>query len=249
MTLGEITARFLADHRQGISAVESQSDLETHERVMRLLTSYLSDSASPDVLSATTLRDFLARWYVEKACDAKFGSGTGDHIDALRHVDARLPEPQAVVDSLSKLFEWIRQKEGIDFVQQTSSMLAELRESIPRALEIAASLWRWLRNRHGAFTFPEFLTTFEEGGHSQYDIDTPGEVGATEGFFRIVKICDAQVEAEDLVSEARVWPILFPAEVVELLLEDFIINLELARSGEGWQITGCGFVYPPGTDV
>jgi len=249
MTLGEITARFLAERRQGISARESKSDSETQERVMRLLTSYFSHDALLDVLSATTLRDFLARWYVEKACDAKFGSGTDSRSDSLKSVDACIPEPHVVIDSLSKLLEWIRHREGVDLNQQTSSMLAELRESIPHAIQITGSLWSWLGNRRGAFSFPEFLTTFEEGGHSQYDIDTPGEVGATEGFFRIVRILEARVEAEDLISEARVWPILFPAEVVELLLVDFILNLELARSGDGWHITGCGFVYPPGTDI
>jgi len=249
MTLAEITGQFLAEHRQGISAIESQSDFEAHERVVSLLTNYFSGDASLDLMSARSLRDFLARWYVEKACDAKFGSGTSERIDTSSRVDSRLPEPQLVVDSLSGLLEWIREQEGIDLVEQTSSMLAQLRESIPRALEIAGALWSWLRNRRGAFSFPEFLTTFEEGGHSQYDIDTPGKAGATEGFFRIVGICEGRVEAEDLISEARVWPILFPAEVIELLLADFIINLELVRSGEGWQITGCGFVYPPGTDV
>ena len=246
MTLAEITARFLAEQRQSISAVESHSEHETDERVMSLLTGHFSGNASLDVVSAGTLRDFLARSYVEKACVAKFGSGN-DGFDKLKQ--AALPEPEAVVDSLAGLFEWIRQQEGIDLVQQTSSMLAGLRESIPRALAIAGSLWSWLRNRRGAFSFPEFLTTFEEGGHSQYDIDTPGEVGAIEGFFRIIKIREGRVEAEDLISEARIWPILFPAEVVELLHEDYIINLELIRSGEGWHITACGFVYPPGTNV
>jgi hypothetical protein len=247
MTLAEISARFLAEQKQSVSAVEAHSENETDKRVMSLLAAHFSGNASLDVLSAITLRDFLARSYVEKACVAKFGSGNAG-FDNLKHVDA-LPEPEAVVDSLARLFEWIRQQEGIDLVQQTSSMLAGLRESIPRALAIAGSLCSWLRNRRGAFSFPEFLTTFEEGGHSQYDIDTPGEVGAIEGFFRIIIVREGRVEAEDLISEARVWPILFPADVVELLVEDYIINLELTRSGEGWHITACGFVYPPGTDV
>jgi hypothetical protein len=59
----------------------------------------------------------------------------------------------------------------------------------------------------------------------------------------------ASVEAEELISEERVWPIIFPSEAAALLEDGYIINLELVRKPEGWQIAGCGFAYPPGAEI
>jgi hypothetical protein len=93
------------------------------------------------------------------------------------------------------------------------------------------------------------LTSFEEGGSSQYDIDVPGNVGAIDGYFRIIRVEGSSVEAEELISDERVWPIVFPSEVAALLDDGYIINLELVRKPEHWQIAGCGFAYPPGTEI
>jgi hypothetical protein len=106
-----------------------------------------------------------------------------------------------------------------------------------------------VRQSGGAFSFPEFLTSFEEGGSSQYDIDVPGNVGAIDGYFRIIRVDGVLAEAEELISEERVWPIVFPFEVAALLDDGYIINMELVRKMEGWQIVGCGFTYPPGTEI
>ena len=59
----------------------------------------------------------------------------------------------------------------------------------------------------------------------------------------------ALVEAEEIITEERVWPIIFPSDPASPLTNDYIINLELVRSKDGWQIAACGFAYPPGTDV
>ena len=129
------------------------------------------------------------------------------------------------------------------------AVLNELRVTVPRALEIAGDLASCIGSQRGAFSFPEFLTLFEEGGRSEYDIDTPGDVGALEGYFRIVRIEGSMVEAEELTSEDRIWPIIFPAEIAARLETQYIINLELVRAPEGWKIVDCGVVYPPGTEI
>jgi site-specific recombinase XerD len=66
---------------------------------------------------------------------------------------------------------------------------------------------------------------------------------------RIIRVEGSLVEAEDLISEERVWPIIFPFEVAVLLDRAYVINLELVRTKEGWQIASCGFAYPPGTEI
>ena len=259
MTLAEITASFLEHTRKNDSAVKVQTQ-SIHEQVMNLLTAYFSVDAPLTDLSASRLRDFLSRWYVEKACTSKFRDSKAVRLDRHSMLTTGLesgqwdksdsfPEPNETLDSLTQFLGWAEEQTGLDLPPQATPVLAELRESIPRALTITDSMWRWLRERGGAFMFPEFLTSFEEGGHGQYDIDTPGTVGAIEGFFRIVRVNGALVEAEDLISEERISPIVFPAEVANLLDEGYIVNLELARSHEGWQIAGCGFTYPPGTEV
>jgi hypothetical protein len=262
MTLAEITASFLEHVRQNKSPAQSKLQSGIDERAMNLLLGYFSANAPLTNITASALRDFLARWYVEKACTSKFSDARAGELEtpsaeivgpslAVRE-RARpepLPEPREMLDSLERCLAWAGQQTGLDLVSQASPIFAELGRSLSRALEVTDSLWSWLRDRGGAFTFPEFLTSFEEGGHGQYDIDAPGTVGAMEGFFRIVRVRGALVEAEELISEARIWPIMFPVKVAALLDEGYIINLELERTREGWQIAGCGFAYPPGTDV
>jgi hypothetical protein len=210
---------------------------------MLLLTEYFSvDSALADI-TRSSLHDFLSRWYTEKAG----GSKQADSAFAER--SRRVPEPLDMLDSIEQFVSWADKQNGTDQSAELAPVLNELRHSLPRALHITNVLTDAVRAHGGAFTFPEFLTSFEEGGSSQYDIDAPGEIGAIEGYFRIVRIEGRMVEAEELISEERVWPIVFPEEVVEILDSGYILNLELVRKPEGWQITGCGFGYPPGTDI
>jgi len=251
MTLAEATRRFLDHFGQNNSTVHPQSRSTIHNQATLLLTNYFSPDAALTAITPSSLRDFLSRWYVEKACASKPNTSN----DARQSVNARstepdqVPEPQDLLGSLAEFFKWADQQARTDQAARYSPILIELRRSLPRALEITSALTSALRQRGGAFNFPEFLTSFEEGGSSEYDIDVPGNLGAIDGYFRIVRVEGSSVEAEELISEERVWPIVFPREVAALLEDGYIINLELVRKPEGWQIAGCGFAYPPGTEI
>ncbi|MEK6322339.1 MAG: hypothetical protein AABN33_11705 [Acidobacteriota bacterium] len=259
MTLAETSASFLDYIRQNESGSSQRSLI--HERALLLLTRYFSPDIALSEITPARLRDFIARWYVEKACTSRQSHAESAQTSAATATTSSseelsqatesnvLPKPSELLDSLAQFFKWVDQKTGIDLAERSSPVLLELSHSLPRALEITNVLSSWLRERGGAFSFPEFLTSFEEGGHSQYDIDTPGNVGALEGYFRIIRVEGSSVEAEEMISEERVWPIVFPPEVAARVEDQYIVNLELVRSPTGWQIAGCGFAYPPGTDV
>ncbi len=260
MTLVEATSRFLDYARQNHSTVHPQRQSGILNQALLLLTAYFSADATLSEITPSSVRDFLSRWYAEKASGSKpndsksveqDGHSTASRIPQALNAQPpdQVPEPLDLLDSIEEFFEWADQQAGADQAAEISPILIELRRSLPRALDITNALTRSLRERGGAFNFPEFLTSFEEGGSSQHDIDVPGNVGAIDGYFRIVRVEGSSVEAEELISEARVWPILFPAEVAALLDDGYIINLELVRKVEGWQIAGCGFSYPPGTEI
>jgi hypothetical protein len=251
MTLAEATRRFRDYLRQNNSTVHSRSQSAIQNQAPLLLTDYFSPDAALTAITPSSLRDFLSRWYVEKACASKPNASNDAHqsVNARPTEPDQVPEPHDMLDSVAEFFKWADQQAGTDQGAQYSPILIELRRSLPRALEITNALTSALRERGGAFNFPEFLTSFEEGGSSQYDIDVPGNVGAIDGYFRIVRVEGSSVEAEELISEERVWPILFPSEVATQLEDGYIINLELVRKPEGWQIAACGFAYPPGTEV
>ena len=263
MTLAESSASFLADIRKNESEY-SNPPSPVHEKALALLTEYFSPDTALSETSPASLRDFVARWYVEKACtsnqpDSKAAqtnpaSDAGEVIADSQELNARarsvvVPKPAELLASLTQFFKWMDRQAGSNLAERSTPVLLELSQSLPRAMEISNVLSSWLRERGGAFGFPEFLTSFEEGGRSEYDIDTPGSAGALEGYFRILRVEGSSVEAEELISEERVWPIVFPPEVAALLDDQYIINLELVRRPEGWQIAGCGFAYPPGADV
>src|SRR5215510_3759610 len=222
MTLGEAIGRFLAHDAENRSS---------HEPSLTLLKNYFAYDTKLEEISASRLRDFLARWYLQIACSSK--------------LDDSVPDTCELLDSLTEFCGWAdEQTDDIPF-EQLSPLLIGLRHRLPRAIEITGKLSKWLRQSRGAFSFPEFLTSFEEGGHSQYDIDAEGAPGALEGHFRITRVQGSLVEAEEILTEERVWPILFPDEAVTLLDGEYIINLELVRANEEWRIVGCGFAYPP----
>ncbi|HKS40079.1 MAG TPA: hypothetical protein VJX74_05650 [Blastocatellia bacterium] len=221
MTLREAIARFL-EH--------SEESVKDAPQSFALLTACFSPDTALDEITPANLRDFLARWYIEQA------SPTSEADHAI--------EAQLLCDALAEFFRWAESG-----AEEHLHILAELRQSLLHALEISASLSQMLAERGGAFGFPEFLTSFEAGGHSSYDLDEAGEVGAIEGYFRITRIEGAMIEAEEVITEERVWPIIFPRDLASRLTNDYIINLELVRSKEGWQIAACGFAYPPGTDI
>jgi hypothetical protein len=56
------------------------------------------------------------------------------------------------------------------------------------------------------------------------------------------------IEAVELISDERIWPIVFPEHVAGMLNDAYVMNLELVLDLGKWQIAGCGFTYPPGTE-
>ena len=194
------------------------------------------------------LRDFIARWYVE---EATFTSKSEDRLysasEITEAVPARLPDPLSLITALDAFFDWIDRQAGAS--EELRGIITELGSTMPRAVEIGRALSLHVVERGGAFAFPEFLGSFEEGGRSQYDIDVPGDVGALESYFRITRIDGTRLEAEDVITEERIWPVLFPEEIARLVAPGYIINLEIVRSAQAWLIADCGFTYPPGTGV
>ena len=224
MTLREASAVFL-EHLKSTNP-DNQDETRTLARTVELLTNCLPDATLAE-LTPARLRDFAARWYVEQT----------NHQ----------PAPRALLNSLDEFLSWIDVSGGSALREGCTSMIAELKNSLPRALEISTILSSQLGSC-GAFGFPEFLTSFEEGGRSQYDLDVGGSVTALEGFFRISRIEGASIEAQELISDERVFPLSFPAAAVGVLEIGYILNLELVRAGDGWHIAACGFAYPPGTE-
>ncbi|HXF40189.1 MAG TPA: hypothetical protein VN687_10800 [Blastocatellia bacterium] len=227
MTLAEAISQFL-------EGVES-SRFPHHSAALELLSSYFSSDRDLSEITPAKLRDFLSHWYVERM----FGYGSIKSEDA--------SNARQSIDSLTEFLKWTKRHAANP--EDSLAVLDELRVTVPRALEIAGDLLSCIGRQRGAFNFPEFLTSFEEGGRSEYDIDTPGDVGALEGYFRVVRVEGSMVEAEELTSEDRIWPIIFPAEIASSLETQYIINLELVRAPEGWKIVDCGVVYPPGTEI
>ena len=225
MTLAEAISNFIRFTKQKESSAEGSFPS------LELLTTYFSGTDLVESITPERLRDFLARWYVEQASPS---SST---------------DPHSLIDSLSHFFSWAGEHNSATTAGECLLVIKELEQNIPRALEITDKLSKHIAERGGAFTFPEFLTSFEGGGSSQYDLDAPGEVGAIEGYFRITRVEGSTVEAINTISDERVWPIIFPEDVASLLRAGFIINLELVLSTEGWQIAACGFAYPPGAEV
>jgi hypothetical protein len=235
MTLAASIARF-SEHIKTGQPLNSHLNPAIDLEGINALASYFSPDAQPSQITATKLRDFLARWYVEKAFEPKASNLVDFHA------------VERLLYWLAEFFKW----EGEHNADDRAALLAvleELRLTLPRAFEITRGLMRWTADRRGAFEFPEFLTSFEEGGRSRYDIDTPAGVGAIEGHFRVIRVEGPLVEAEHLTSEETIWPIIFPNEVAQLLDDQYIINLELVRSKDGWRISDCGIAYPPRTEL
>jgi hypothetical protein len=251
MTIAEATAGFLDSIRQTPSTAISQLQPRTYEQATQLLILYYPASSPTGDVTAAGLRNFLARWYLEKACASKLNPSRLKFSESPERDSngPRFPPPHELILSIVDFFKWVDETNGEKLMERCLQTLSELAETLPQAIEITRLLSSWTGERRGAFSFPEFLTSFEEGGHSQYDIDTPGDLGALEGYFRIIRVEGSLVEAEDLISEERVWPIIFPYEVAVLLDRAYIINLELLRTKQGWQIASCGFTYPPGTEI
>jgi len=256
MKLAEAIARFLDHHSPNAPTVDPHIQSESPHQTLLLLTQFFPTDATLTEIAPSAIRDFLSRWYVEKSYDSKPVASRFDDDDRQSNNQSlppqsidQLVEALDLMNSIEALYKWFDQQTGGDQAVRVSPLLNELRRTLPRALAITNALTNALRQSGGAFSFPEFLTSFEEGGSSQYDIDVPGNIGALDGYFRIRGVKDLLVEAEEMITEERVWPIIFPAEAAALLENDYIINMELIRKGEVWEIVGCGFAYPPRTEI
>lgn len=229
MTLAEASAEFLEEKKP------ARSHPSTDEHTLEVLSRFFSPAAELRDITPTRVREFLSRWYIDEAVASRCSLSPDD--------------ASKVVDSISEFFAWADQRGEINSGSGLFQILAELRQTLPRALEVMRDLSIWMRERRGAFGFPEFLTSFEQGGRSEYDIDTPGDSGTLEGYFRIVRVDGSRVEAEELISERVVSPIEVPSAIASKLDNEYIINLELTRTSSGWEISDCGITYPPGTDI
>lgn len=208
---------------------------EGRSQAITLLGEYCKQSAINrlDDLSAERLRDFLARSYIEQA--SALGSA--------------LPRPAELLDALASFIGWADKHVRPGIETECLPVITGIAEELPRALDIFSAMSESLAGRGGAFTFSEFLTTFEGGGQGLYDVDVPGEAGAREGYFRVMRVEGVYAEVEDLITEDRIWPIILPDDVAGRLVAGYVINLELALGADGWHIVGCGFVYPPDADL
>lgn len=236
MNLPESTRAFLDERpRSGTSPVSES--LALLERFAKRAGIFELGDLTPE-----RVRDFLARWYIEEASAAKSSPRpTGDALS--------FPAPLDLLDSLKAFFNWAASAAPDLELAPRLKVIAELAETLPRAFEINSALSLWAAERRGTVQFPEFLTSFEEGGHSQYDLDAPGEAGAIEGYFRVLRIEGALIEAEEVISEQKLWPVRIPGALARLIEPGYIINFEVLRSGEGWQVTDCGLAYPPATEM
>ena len=240
MTLADAIAQWLEAMARDDSV--SQECAESRALSLAWLATYSGKHLLLDEFSPVRLRDFISRWFIENA-------GLPAHRASGLSVPGELSETASLMDSLAAFIDWVARHNAFAAAGECLAVIAELRDRLPRALAVSARLSEHLAGRGGAFGFPEFLTSFEAGGHSQYDFDTAGESGCMEGYFRILRVEGCRVEAEEMITETRAWPILFPDTVAALLENDYIINMELVRAAEGWHVAACGFAYPPHTEV
>jgi hypothetical protein len=240
MTLAVAIAQWLEAMARDGSV--SQQEAESRALSLARFVGYFGKDRRLDELTPVRLRDFLARWFIENA---------GILARRANHNSSSEPpaDPASLMASMAEFIHWAARNAAFTAARECMAVIAELRDRLPRALALSARLSEHIAGRGGAFGFPEFLTSFEAGGHSQYDLDVAGESECMEGYFRILRVEGRLVEAEEALTETRLWPILFPDEVAALLEDDAIINLELVRAEEGWHIVACGFAYPPGTEV
>jgi hypothetical protein len=250
MNLAQAKAAFLEERQQQIELSASVASLE-------IFCSHFASVAITDI-TPKKLRQFLSVWYLEEVITHSTSSNqTGN-----------FPNAQTMIACLTDFFTWVDETEADNFqtkplsqevtpesseeaiARERLTVLQNLQDTLPRAIAITRSLSDSLANQGGAFTFPEFLTSFEEGGQSAYDIGgTSGEASAIEGYFQILRVDGTNVVAEESLSERQISPILFPQEAAALLDTGYIINLELVYHQGIWQIVNCGFAYPPNTEM
>src|ERR1044071_435370 len=183
MTLAEATSQFVEAPRDtSLSARSSQAAL-------RLLSGYFRKNTPITDLTLPGIREFLTRWYVDEAASP---------TNEVNPPHELVPTPDELIDTLVQFFSWLDVKHGTDYSTRFSEILAKIRTSLPKAIRLTRVLAETFRQRKGAFSFPEFLTSFAEGGRSEYDIDVAGGTTALDGYFRVAKVDGSSVEAVNI---------------------------------------------------
>src|SRR2546425_7574230 len=121
MTLAEYSAKFLAFIRQNESDYSSQAQSPVREKALLLLITYFSPHMVLSEITPARLRDFVGRWYVEKACtprphETKSAQrnlspaetrATGACEQRTQDTEPNLVlKPLELLDSLEQFFEW-----------------------------------------------------------------------------------------------------------------------------------------------
>jgi hypothetical protein len=238
MTFGSIFEKYLESLKLPNGSIDAKQSYQT--LALTRFSEILPELANARAIKSDLFREVLSRRYVEEATL----HGLRDGVDETEEL-----EPGAFLDTLCSFFEWAHENRVFQLAANCLEVLTELRQSIPRAIKIGVTLSKEITARGDATIFPEFLTSFEQGGASRYDIDSPDGQGVIEGYFRIRRVENLDIEAEEIITEEVVWPIEFPPVTARLLSEGFLINLEIVRESRAWRIAGCGFAYPPGTDI
>ncbi|HLG14512.1 MAG TPA: hypothetical protein VJH03_08430 [Blastocatellia bacterium] len=234
MTLQDAIAAFRSASGLDATSPDNHQQPVRSNDAIDIFGRYASTCTELTEVTPYLVRDFLGRWCIEAA--------------------SRLPadesiSPPALIGLLADFFRWADHNTGTQLSDQCSPVLKDLELSLPRALALGRAIQECSAQRGGPFSFPEFLTSFEDGGHSEYDVGDGGQPLALEGYFSVVRVEACQIEVDDVISGETIWPILLPEPIARLVLPGYILNLEIIRVRGGWQIVDCGLAYPPGVEV
>jgi len=236
-----VSAKTLAD--VAISFLENPSQVEDRGRAISLLIEYFGSETRLADLNADSLNDFLCRWCIERSRHSETDA-------AGRRVDSSRALIQAIPKTVLELLDFASRQVDPATASASREAVEYARINLPRSLEVSRLLAEAVSRDESGTEFRDFLTTFEAGGQSEYDVDDPSDSvvddqpAALEGFFRVKKIEGTLVEMEEVIGEELVGLVFFPADVAALLQPEDVLELELIADGENWSIIACGFAYP-----
>jgi hypothetical protein len=238
MTVADAITVFIRESRTNSS---DNSQLWTIEKYLPITTD-LSD------ISPALLKNTIGRWAVERP-----ETGNRPGLQSGQHASSHAPATTSSIDLALRFFSWCEGDESSGITEAHLSELRDLQTTITVAQTISSALALWLRGKRGAFGFSEFLTSFEDGGHSEYDLQTitrdPSEKeSAIESYFKVLRVDGTVAEVEDVISGMPVGPVEFPEAISDQIAAGYTLNLELIRDNDRWQIVDAGLVYPPGVD-
>ena len=221
MTIAEAVKQF----RERSSASGGSSSWHC-EPAFEALLAFAKDTRLKELeqLSPSRIREFLGRWLI----DVELGTSSPDRLDFSLTTDC--------------LYEFFKTFKSPD-IKERLEAVRQMKEEVPKALEIAEALAREMANRPGPFPFSEFLTTFDEGGQTVYHGNS--EPKSLDSFFEIVDVKSMLLEARDLGTDVLLT-IVAPPGVTRVARAGFVLNLEVVRYSNRWEIVDYGAAYPPG---